>query len=301
MRIAYDETWNNNQDFVSYTGEAYPLTFWSTWEGIENPMYTIYWKDADDNEIILDKGYDYAGRAMNNVGPTANIEDQTTWAKPILLGVYEFQGKYIPTNGDFYIKDATPAITPKVQAIYKINDVVVKTTDASTEPINLDEQAPQVDNLAYWSHQSTPGYNPIVSPIEGQELNLITVYGVLNGAEGAQGEPGQDGEDGIDGQDGEPGPQGDKGDKGDTGEKGDKGDIGEAGPAGANGKDGKDGIIVNTSTKDNKDFSSGGKTKSPQTGDNIYLLPVCVTITLLAILWIIIAGIKIRQNKKNNI
>lgn len=41
-------------------------------------MYTIYWKDADDNEIILDKGYDYAGRAMNNVGPTANIEDQTT-------------------------------------------------------------------------------------------------------------------------------------------------------------------------------------------------------------------------------
>ena len=41
-------------------------------------MYTIYWLDADDNEIVLDKGYDYAGRAIDNIGPTTNSEDRTT-------------------------------------------------------------------------------------------------------------------------------------------------------------------------------------------------------------------------------
>ena len=113
IRIEYDGTWNNNEDSVPYTGETYTLTYTSTWEGIENPMYTVYWTDADGNEIVLDKGYDYAGRGLNNTDATADPTDLTTWAKPLVLGVYEFCGKFIPTNGDFYIKGDDPEPTPE--------------------------------------------------------------------------------------------------------------------------------------------------------------------------------------------
>jgi len=238
---------------------------------------------------------------MNNIDVTTDPADQTTWAKPILLGVYDFQGKYIPENGDFYIKDNAPAIIPKVQVIYKVGDETVKTTEASVEPINLDEQAPRVENLAHWSYQSSIGYNPVVSPIEGQELNLITVYGVLNGADGQdgatgpqgeqgvqgetgpqgeqgpQGEPGKDGvdgKDGTDGKNGEKGDTGEKGEKGDTGEagingkdgeKGEKGDKGDPGTNGKNGINGKDGVTKTVVVSDNPRASTD---KLPKTGDS---------------------------------
>ena len=237
IRIEYDGTWNENKDFVYYTGTAYPLTFWSTWEGIENPMYTIYWLDADDNEIILDKGYDYAGRAIDNIGPTTNPEDETTWVKPLLLGVYNFQGKYVPNNGDFYIRDI-----PKVQVIYKIGNDIVKITDSSTEGIDLTAEAPQIDNLAFWSFQINPDFPTTVYPKEDVDLYVVTIYGVLNGAEGAQGEPGKDGRDGIDGKNGVDGKNGIDGKDGVDGINGKNGIDGRDGVDGKDGADGKDGL-----------------------------------------------------------
>lgn len=263
VRIVYDGIWNNNEDFVSYTGEAYPLTFWSTWEEIENPMYTIYWTDADGNEILLDKGYDYAGRAINNIDVTTDPTNQTTWAKPVLLGVYNFCGRYVPENGDFYIKGTEPPVQSKVQVVYKVGNTIVKTTDVSIEPINMDEQAPQIDNLAYWSHQSTPGYNPVVSPIEGQDLNLVTTYAVLHGQ---------------DGKDGEQGPQGEKGEKGDSEQNNN-----------INNKNNS--LSPNIKYNDNTNTK---KVKMPPAGDALYAIRLLIVIILLA------AGIIILTVHKKN-
>ena len=187
-------------------------------------------------------------------------------------------------SGDWYVVGSENILTiigiPKVQVNYIVNNEIVKTVGPTTESINLDEEAPTVNNLAYWSYQSNPNYNPIVSPIEEESITTVNVYADLNGQDGEQGpqgeqgipgETGPQGEQGVPGEQGEqgipgetgpqgeqgiqgeqgvpgeqgeqgvPGEQGEQGIQGEPGPQGEKGDTGEPGPQGEPGKDGKDG------------------------------------------------------------
>ena len=308
VRIEYDGTWNNNEDWVPHTGEAYPLTFWSSWEGIENPMYTVYWTDADGNEIILDKGYDYAGRAKDNIGPTEDYADKTTWVKPVLHGVYNYYGKYIPSEGNFYIK---ALITPKVQVVYKVGEDTVKQTEPSTEPIDIKVNAPQVDNLAYWH---APNDISIAEPDPNKELSIVTVQAVLNGKDGEQGEQGKPGEKGEQGEQGNPGKDGIDGEPGEQGESGEPDEPGKdgvdgksayeiavengfkgnekewlislQGKDGAQGQQGKNAVINNSTSHSNSEKGS-----LPATGDNIFdsvrvvLVCLALLVGVIALAW----------------
>lgn len=329
VRIVYDGTWNQNKDSVPYTGESYPLTFYSSSDtDTENPMYYIYWTDADGNEILLDRGYTYVGRAQNNTNVTTNPADKTTWAKPVLHGIYDYCGIYIPTEGNFYIKSN---VTPQVQVFYQIGTTIIKQVGPLATIIDIEANAPEVTNLAYWH---APNDITTAEPDPSKELVTYIVKAVLNGedgVDGAQGEPGKngiDGKDGADGKDGEPGKDGIDGKDGKPGKDGTDGTPGKDGKNGIDGKDGKSAYEIavlngfkgteiewlaslhgeqgpqgepgKTSIVDEKTAPSySGSKVLPKTGDDVlYSIKLLIVVFVLAVATMFLVWYKTKPDKK---
>lgn len=288
----------------------------SKFEGEEDPEYQVDIEmsyEPDKSKISYD-----VERDPNDESPEA-VGEHLILAIP----TWEYQ-----VSGDWYVVGSENILNiiaiPKIQVNYIVNDEIVKTIGPTIESINLDEEAPTVNNLAYWSYQSNPNYNPIVSPIEGESLTTINVYAVLNGNDGEQGPqgeqgipgetgpqgeqgiPGEQGEQGIPGETGPQGEQGEQGIQGEPGPQGEKGDAGEPGPQGESGKNGKDGatgpkgdkgdtVIVSASTAMGTPTGSSNK-YMPATGDSLYLIKVLIMSAIAAISIIIFAKYKINKN-----
>lgn len=267
-------------------------------EGEEDPDYQVDIEmsyEPDKSKISYDVERDPDDESPEAVG------EHLIFAIP----TWEYQ-----VSGDWHVIGSENILTitaiSKVQVNYIVNDEIVKTVGPTIESINLDEEAPTVNNLAYWSYQSNPNYNPIVSPIEGESLTTVNVYAVLNGndgEQGPQGEQGVPGETGPQGEQGIPGEQGEQGIPGETGPQGEKGDAGKPGPQGEPGKDGKDGatgpkgdkgdtVTISASTAMGTPTGSSNK-YMPATGDNLYLIKVLIMSAIAAIGIIIFAKYKI--------
>lgn len=159
-------------------------------------------------------------------------------------------------GGDLYADFvATYEYTPvsMVKVIYEVDGEIIYETPASTEPINIRQNAPTLNN-GQWLFNICPcvgeeAVPDIVDPIittakieDEPVIKTVYVYGVLNGTDGKDGTDGKNGIDGIDGIDGKDGVDGKDGKDGVDGTDGVNGVDGKDGKDGADGVDGKDGL-----------------------------------------------------------
>lgn len=148
---------------------------------------------------------------------------------------------------------ATYEYTPSslVQVVYKTSEGIVYQTEPSDQPINIKENAPELEN-GQWLFNLCPCVGDIVYPEDAEPfittepvedepvITTYIVYGVFDGADGLDGKDGVDGIDGKDGIDGI---------NGVDGKDGLNGKDGVDGKDGLNGKDGVDGVKGDTGEK----------------------------------------------------
>ena len=182
---------------------------------------------------------------------------------------------------------------------YRVNGETIFTTDPSTEPIDIEENAPEVENLVGWFTNGIDVAEPD-EPFETTELvedgiKTIVAKAVLNGKDGQDGKDGEDGKDGqdgidgtdgIDGKDGEDGKDGINGQDGKDGVDGKDGENGKDGTTGPRGPQGIAGTNGTSATPATKSSVSGGsyfKNTIPQTGDTTNKTGVIAGILLVLI------------------
>lgn len=150
---------------------------------------------------------------------------------------------------------ATYEYTPSslVQVVYKTSEGIVYQTEPSDRPIDIRENAPELEN-GQWLFNLCPCVGDIAYPKDAEPfittepvedepvITTYIVYGVFDGVDGKDGVDGIDGVNGIDGKDGVDGKDGRDGVDGVNGIDGKDGIDGINGVDGKDGIDGKDGL-----------------------------------------------------------